>query len=37
MVDRPDRDIETGAAGAGGHPEGDKKGKNEGSPPPRPR
>jgi hypothetical protein len=29
MIDRPDRDIEAGTAGAGGHRQGDGNGKNE--------
>jgi len=33
MIDRPDRDIETSTAGAGGHRQGDGDDKNERPPP----
>jgi hypothetical protein len=33
MIDRPDRDIETGTTGAGRHRQGGGDGKNERAPP----
>jgi hypothetical protein len=37
MIDRPDRHVETGAAAAGRHRQGDADGKNEGPLPYRSR